>query len=305
MRAKNLVLLLILASLWGPSFLFIKIAVLEIPPITLAALRIGIAALILYMIIFFRKDPLNKELKFWIKVTFAGFFAHGLPFVLISWGEVYIDSALASILNGLTPLFTLLLANFTIPDDRLTRSKMLGAILGFAGLIILMAPHLNNGFEFQTLGIIAIVIAALSYAVGIVYSRKYLQGVKPLHAPASQLLVTAVYLIPISLWIEGPITVTDYSYQAIGSLLVLATFGTALAFVIYYHILEVTSASYLSLVTYLMPVFGVLLGVIFLDEYLSTYTLIGASFIIAGIVIANKMPSIFLLRKEDKILKVS
>lgn len=306
MKSKNLLLLLVLASLWGPSFLFIKLAVAEIPPISLAALRIGIAAVVLFLLIFVRGGIFSRDLRFWKHVTIAGFFAHGLPFVLISWGEIYIDSALASILNGLTPLFTLILAHFTIADDRLNVSKTIGAVVGFFGLAVLLSPHMLIGFEATTIGVIAIIIGALSYGVAMVYSRIYLKGTKPLQAPASQLLVTAVYLIPISLWLEGPYLFADYSIEALASLLVLAVFGTAVAFIMYYRILESASASYLSLVTYIMPVYGIILGMIFLGENISIYSILGGVLIIGGIMVANKTISINLsINRLKRILAIS
>lgn len=288
MKLKNLLSLLFLATLWGPSFLFIKIAVVEISPITLAALRIGLAAVILHVLLIFKGYEFNRSWIFWKHVTIAGFFAHAVPFALINWGEQYIDSSIASILNGLTPLCTVLIANFAIADERMTPEKVFGTILGFIGLFVLVSPNLVSGMDASVWGIVAVSIAALSYGVAIVYSRLHLMKEKPLYAPSSQLLVSAIYLIPFALMVEGPVAWTALSWEAIGSLIILGTFGTALAFVIYYRILASASASYLSLVTYLMPIYGVALGVIFLDEILAVEAIVGACLILVGIMIANK-----------------
>ncbi|UXX80249.1 DMT family transporter [Reichenbachiella carrageenanivorans] len=288
MKLKNLLLLLVLATLWGPSFLFIKIAIVEISPITLAALRIGLAAILLHIWLFIKGYEFNRSWTFWKHVTVAGFFAQALPFALINWGEQYIDSSIASILNGLTPLATVVIANFAIADERMTVERIVGTTLGFIGLLVLVSPNLVSGADASVLGIVAVAIAAVSYGVGLVYSRLYLIKEKPLYAPSSQLLVAAAYLIPFALLVEGPVAWATLSWGAIGSLLVLGTFGTALAFVIYYKILTSASASYLSLVTYLMPIYGVALGIIFLDEILAVEAIIGAVLILLGIMIANQ-----------------
>ena len=287
MRLKNFLLLLFLASLWGPSFLFIKIAVVEIPPITLAAWRIFVAAIVINIYLYARGGTFIKDIQFWKHVTIAGFFAHALPFVLINWGEQFIDSALASILNGLTPIFTIVMANFVIQDDRMDLGKVIGAIFGFIGLVILVLPSLVSGFQANTLGIFSVGIAAASYGVALVYARLNLKGTKPVYAPASQLLVTSIYLLPFSLAVDGPVKVMDLSWAALGSVLVLAILGTALAFVIYYKLLDSSSASYLSLVTYLIPLYGVVLGVTLLDETLTMSTILGAVLILLGIGVVN------------------
>lgn len=302
MKVKNLLLLVLLATLWGPSFLFIKVAVGEIQPITLAALRIGLAAILLNLFLVIRGYEFNRSWRFWRHVLVAGFFAHALPFALINWGEQYIDSSIASILNGLTPLCTLLIANFAIADDRMTREKVVGALLGFVGLLVLISPDLSLGINPSLMGIIAVAIAALSYGIALVYSRIYLMKEKPLYAPSSQLLVTSIYLIPFALAVEGPVNFGTLSWEAIGSLIVLGTLGTAFAFVIYYKILASASASYLSLVTYLMPVYGVVLGMLFLQESLSFEAIIGAALIVLGIMIANKTIGI---SKKKQILRAS
>jgi len=288
MKTKNLLFLLSLASLWGPSFLFIKIAVAEIPPVSLAALRIGIAALLLVVFLYAKGGRLTKSFKFWFNVTIAGFFAHALPFILINWGEMHIDSGLASILNGLTPLFTIILANFMVEDDKMTTQKLLGVLVGFVGLFVLVSPSLSLNIKATTLGIFAVSIGAACYGFAMVYSRKHLKNSPPLHAPTAQLLVCTVYLVPLSLFVDGPYVLAEVSSNALLSVMILASLGTALAFVVYYKIIETANASYLSLVTYLMPIYGVILGILFLNETFTWQSLMGAALIISGVMIANK-----------------
>jgi drug/metabolite transporter (DMT)-like permease len=149
-----------------------------------------------------------------------------------------------------------------------------------------------TGVDNAVLGILAVAVAAISYGVAIVYSRIHLMKEKPLYAPSSQLLVTAIYLIPFAIFMEGPVNLFVISWEGLGALFVLSLFGTALAFVIYYKLLASSNASYLSLVTYLMPIYGVALGILFLNESLDLEAITGALLIVFGIMIANKTISL-------------
>ncbi|MEQ9008356.1 MAG: DMT family transporter [Ekhidna sp.] len=288
MKIKNIYLLLLLASFWGPSFLFIKIAVEEIPPVMLAALRIGTGALVLNLILLFSKYRLPRDFSLWKKIFIAGFFAQGLPFILMNWGEQYVDSSLASVLNGLVPIFTILLAHNMVADERLNPQKVRGVLLGFLGLIILILPSLFDGVQGSLGGIIGITIAALSYSIGFVYIRKHLLNLPAFTAPAAQLLSVSVYLVPISFIVYPNFDLTAIGSSALISTLILGVIGTAIAFVVYFKLIEQSSAGYASLVTYIMPVFGVVLGVAFLDEPLTPWILLGAAFILLGIKVTKQ-----------------
>ncbi|MBL3655278.1 DMT family transporter [Fulvivirga sediminis] len=296
--SKNLILLFVLASLWGPSFLFIKIAVKEMSPVHVATFRIFIAAIALNLFLQIAGTPFKKSLKFWRDITISGIFSLSLPFMLISWAETHIDSALASILNGLTPLFTIIMANFLIADDKMTKHKVIGTLLGFVGLLTLISPHFSSHMSSSFLGIIAVVLAAVSYGIGMVYSRMKLRNVPPLHAPAAQLLVASAYMLPLCISTVGLPHFRELSGSSISSILALALLGTAVAYVIFFKIIESASASYLSYVTYLIPIYGIALGVIFLKESISSESIIGALIILIGLMIANKTIKIPFKKKQ-------
>lgn len=287
MRLKNFLWLFVLASLWGPSFLFIKVAVQEIPPLTLVVGRVGIAALLLLVILWVQGRRLPKFGPVWIHFAVMALVQNALPFTLFNWGEQYIDSALAAILNGTTPLFTILLAHIFVDDDHLTLGKMLGVLVGFGGLIILIMPSLVGGIEATTWGLMAVTVAAVSYGVAMVYSRLNLRGLPPLVAPTAQLTVATLYMLPLSLLFERPFLLPLPSFAAAGSLFVLAALGTALAFVIYYRLIEQASASFVSMVTYVIPVFGVFLGVVVLNETLDWNAYAGCALILVGVMLVN------------------
>ena len=301
MKIRNVHLLILLASLWGPSFLFIKIAVVEIPPIMLAAFRIGIAAVILNIFLILKNERLPTDIGFWRKTFIAGLFAQGIPFVLINWGEQYVDSSLASILNGLVPLFTIIFAHFIVADEKLNIQKIIGVSLGFLGLIVLVAPGLQYGVEGSTLGILSITLAAISYGIGLSFIRKYFTNTPSFKAPAAQLLSVTIYLVPLALIVHPNFSLTAVSVSAWGSVLVLAFFGTAIAFIVYFKLIERSSAGYASLVTYLMPIYGVLLGIVFLGEEVSVWMILGASLILLGIKATKKRVKV---RRESTKVKV-
>ena len=293
-KIKNLTLFFLLACCWGPSFLFIKVAVQDIPPFIIANLRIAIGGIMLYIILKIRKIDLPKFGSEWKHFAVMGFFSCALPFALFAIGEQYIDSSLAAILNGTTPLFTLMIAHFFTKNDRLTKMKFLGSIIGFSGLFVLVAPSLMEA-KATIVGIVAGTIAAASYGVGFVYAKKNIHGLKPLVVPTMQLFLASLFLLPFSLMIENSFVIKDISLPAIASILGLAVFGTALAFVIYYKLIAATSATYVSAVNYLLPIFGVVLGMAILDERLTWNAYLGSLMILVGVMIIN---GIFNLSKK-------
>lgn len=287
MNGKNLLLLITLAALWGPSFLFIKVAVEEIPPLTLVLGRVAVGTAFLLIVLLSQGRRLPTDRRLWRHLAVVAMLHNALPWVLLSWGEQYIDSALASILNGTTPLFTIILAHFLVAGDRMTVPKMLGVLLGFAGLFLLILPSLSGGAQASTWGLLAVTAAAAVYGVAMIYSRNHLRGLPPLVAPASQLLLATGYMLPVALLVDRPWTLDRPSTVALGSLFLLGILGTGLAFIVYYRLLETANPTYISMVTYVIPVFGVVLGVLVLGEQLTWYALAGFALILLGVMVVN------------------
>ncbi|MBP6017282.1 MAG: DMT family transporter [Candidatus Promineofilum sp.] len=287
MNGKNLLLLITLAALWGPSFLFIKVAVEDIPPLTLVLGRVAIGATFLLIVLRAQRGRLPHDRRIWGHLAVVALLHNALPWVLLSWGEQYIDSALASILNGTTPLFTIILAHFLVAGDRMTASKLTGVLIGFAGLLLLVLPSLKGGLQATTWGLIAVTVAAALYGVAIIYSRNHLRGLPPLTAPASQLLLATLYMAPIAVLIDKPWALHRPSPVALGSLFLLGVMGTGLAFIVYYRLLETAGPTYISMVTYVIPIFGVVLGVLILNEQLTWYALGGFILILLGVMVVN------------------
>jgi drug/metabolite transporter (DMT)-like permease len=230
---------------------------------------------------------LPRQWTTWKHLAVMALIHNAIPFFLFSWGEQYIDSALAAILNGTTPIFTILLAHYLTVDDQLTTAKVSGVLLGLVGLAFLIGPTLLDGVQATTWGLLALTVAAVFYAVAIVYSRNHLRGLPPLVAPTGQLLLATLYLLPLALWVDRPFALPMPSVAAAASLLALAVLGTAVAFVVYYRLVETADASYVAMVTYLIPVIGVILGVLVLNERLFWYTYVGFGLILAGVMLVN------------------
>lgn len=295
MRNRNLLLLLLLAVLWGPSFVFIKIAVLEIPPLTLVAIRLSLAAVFLYGMLRLNRKKLPGGWEFWKKFVFMGFFANALPFVLFSFGEQHADSGAAAILNGTTPIFTVILAHFLISDERINLNRILGVLVGFSGILVIFLPDLlrifrGEGFggSTQYLGLLAFVVASFSYGIAMVFGRLNLRGLPPLVGPTAQLICSATMIVPLSLIVDRPFTISP-SLPALLSAATLGIFGTAFAYLIYYRLVDSAGATFISLVTYLLPPIGLVLGMIFLDEEPLWFSFAGMLLILAGVMIVNQV----------------
>ncbi|KAA3654360.1 MAG: EamA family transporter [Chloroflexi bacterium] len=297
MKIKHFLMLVLLAGLWGPSFLFIKVAVETIPPITLVAGRVGIAAVLLLIYLYAQGGRLPREWAVWRHLAIIAMVHNAIPFMLFSWSEQYIDSAIASILNGTTPLFTIVLAHFFTVDDKLTPAKLTGTLIGFGGLILLMLPSFTDGVQLTTLGVLGVALAAALYGVAIVYSRKYLSDLPPLVAPTGQMIMATVYVLPLSLLVERPFLLPPPSAQSLWSLLALAVLGTAVAFVVYYRLIAVADASYVSMTTYLIPIVGVVLGLVVLNEQLTWHSYVGCGLILFGVMVVNGVLRVGVVRR--------
>ncbi|HMQ54967.1 MAG TPA: EamA family transporter [Anaerolineae bacterium] len=287
MKLKIFAWLVLLALLWGPSFLFVKVIIEEVPPLTLAAARVSLAGGLLYLVLRSQRQHLPKFGQIWGHFALTGLMLNALPYALSSWGAQYIDSALAAILISTEPLFVIILAHFYTRDDRLTLNKAIGVLIGFGGASLLFAPASLAGLQATMLGLIAVVLTALSYAVGVVYAKQQLSGLPALVTPTAQLLTASVYLLPLALIAEQPYTLSMPSWPALSSLLALAVICTALTFVLYFRIMDQASATHLSLVTYLVPIVGVLLGVMVLGEQPGWNAYAGCALILFGVMVVN------------------
>jgi drug/metabolite transporter (DMT)-like permease len=283
----SLGLLFLLGGIWGASFLFIKIAVRDLGPLTLAASRVLVGALILLAINLLRGERLPRERIIWLRFAVTGLVGMAIPFGAISWGTQYIASGLSSILNATMPLFTFAVA-IVLAGERFTWARVAGLLIGFAGIAVLTLPALQAGVQSELRGQLAIVVASLAYAVSIVFARRYLVSQPPLVAALGQVSTALVFLLPLSL-LERPWTMS-LTMPAVSSAVALGVFGTAVAYVIYYRLLRVIGAPSTSLVTYIVPLFGVAWGTLLLDEVLTWHAFAALGLIFGGLLLVNGLP---------------
>jgi drug/metabolite transporter (DMT)-like permease len=274
----NLLLLLILGTIWGSSYLFIKVAVAEVPVMTLIAGRLLLAATILWLLLWALGKSMPRSRSLWGAYAVMGILSGMLPWALISWGEQYIPSNLAALLQATMPIFTVILATLLAEDEHMTWRRVLGVVIGFIGVSILMVPDLRRGLQANLLGQLAVVLSSASYAGAAIFARKRLRGQPPLASTTGQLTMGAFFTLPLSLLIDRPFDLSP-SLPAAASWLGLIVLGTVLAYVIYYALLERTNATFVSTVTYVIPINGLMLGALVLGEPL-TLALAGSSVLI-------------------------
>ncbi len=288
-KFRNVLMLFALSCCWGPSFLFIKLAIVELPPSTLVFSRLLIGVAILYTVLIFKGERLSEYAHHWKHFVVMGFFSTALPFSLISLGEKTIPSSLAAIINSTTPIFTALLAHNFIASERLSASRIIGVLLGFIGISVVFSPALRGEFQHHIFGSMMVLVAASSYAVAMVYGRRNTSEIPSLVGATGQLMAASFMLLPLSLFYDKAYTFPVPSLQAMAGVLGLGIFGTAIAFVLYFQIMKSAGASFLSTATLLFPVIGIILGVVFLDEEVRANAYIGCALILAGLAIANQL----------------
>jgi drug/metabolite transporter (DMT)-like permease len=285
MGIKEWLMLITLSVLWGGSFFFVELAVSELPTLTIVLLRVALATIALWLFILISRICVPKSLAVWSSFLIMGLLNNVLPFSLIVWGQTYIASGLASILNATTPLFTVLVASSLLQDEKITKNKLIGVLLGFLGVVIMIGPSVLGGIGVNVVAQLAVLGAALSYAFAGVYGRRFkTQNINPVVTAAGQVSASALFLAPIVMIVDNPIDLVMPSSQAIMAIVALAVFSTAVAYVLYFKILASAGATNLLLVTFLIPVSAILLGTVVLGETLHIVHMVGMGIITAGLV---------------------
>ena len=269
--------------------MWIKIAVQEVGPITLVAFRALFGLLFGIVVIVIQRVQLPPSFKAWSPLLLLGITNVAIPFFLISWGEQSIDSAVAAILDATVPLFTILIAHYLLRDDKMTWPKVLGLLIGFAGVIVLMSKDVGASFG-SLLGQLAVVLASAFYAGSAVFARKTTEDTPGILRSAGPLVSATVVMWLATFFVESPVEIPQLGITWV-ALLFLGVLGSGLAFVMAYYLIHEIGPTRTSMVTYLFPLGGVILGVAFLNEELSWQLLVGAVLIILSLVVANWQPA--------------
>ena len=268
--------------------MWIKIAVQEVSPITLVAFRVLFGLLFGLAVIIIQRTRLPRTFREWFPVLLLGIVNVAIPFFLISWGEQTIDSAVAAILDATVPLFAIVIAHLTLHDDKMTFYKTMGLLVGFAGVVVLMSKDIGESAS-PLLGQAAVVVASLFYAGSSVYARKTTENMPGILRSVGPLLSSTVVMWLATITIERPLHVPQLPISWI-ALLWLGVLGSGFAFILSYYLIHAIGPTRTTMVTYLFPLGGVILGVAFLGEQLSWQLLVGGVLIVASLAIANYQP---------------
>lgn len=288
MKPKHWLVFILLGAIWSSSFMWIKIAVQEIGPITLVAFRAFFGLLFGITVIFLQRVQIPRSFKEWSPLFVLGITNIAIPFFLISWGEQSIDSAVASILDATVPLFTILIAHYLLGDDKMTVPKVAGLLIGFAGVVILMSKDVGAS-PGSLLGQLAVVLASVFYAISAVYARRTTEDTPGILRSVGPLVSATAVMGLATFLVESPVEVPQLGITWI-SLLFLGILGSGVAFIMLYYLIHEIGPTRTSMVTYLFPLGGVILGVVFLNEQLSWQLIVGAALIVLSLIVANLQP---------------
>ena len=278
--------LLLLSLIWGGSFFSIAIALREIGFFTTVAHRVFWAALLLWLVVWIKRQPIPRDAGIWGAFLVMGMLNNVLPFSLMAWGQLHIESGLTAILNAATAIFGALFAALFFADEKLTPRKLAGIGAGFAGVILIIGWQALMAFNLQSLGQLAVIAGTVSYACAAVWGRKTLSGLPPIVAAAGMLTGSSLIMIPLAIAVEGMprFALAPQTFAAIGYFAIVAT---AFAYLLYYRVLAMAGSANLMLVTLLIPPTAIVLGALFLDEVLSPTTYAGFGLIALGLIILD------------------
>ena len=285
MNARDWTLLLLLSGVWGGSFFFAEVALASVPPFTVVLTRVGLAAVILLIIARLRGSVLPFSGVIARRYLLLGAISNALPFSFIVWGQTQIPSGLASIINAMTPIWAVLVGLLIRSDERFTAPKVIGILLGFAGVTVLIGPDLLKRLDPFSLGQLSVLAATLCYGFAVHYGRRF-GGTTPLVNAAYMLSAATVWLLPVALIVEQPWTVSP-GFFGWASLIGLATICTAFAYLLYFRLLASAGATNISLVTFLVPVSAISLGALFLGERLGPNAFIGMGILFSGLAVID------------------
>ena len=284
MNRSDWTTLVTLALIWGAAFMFIGIAVREVPPLTYVLLRLSIATAALWLYVAWRREPIGLPRSVWGSIIVLALLNNAIPFVLFGWGQTRIASGLASILNATTPIWGVVVAHLFTGDEKMSGRKLAGVLLGFGGVTLMIGPAVLANVGGDAVAQLACVTAALCYALAGVWARRYrAMGLPPVSVTTGQLTAGAVIMLPLALLVDQPWTHALPSLKALAAITALAVVCSAFAYILYFRLIDRAGATNALLVTLLVPPVAILLGVAFLGETLHGRDLLGLALIALGL----------------------
>ena len=278
--------MLVLALIWGGSFLSIRIALDEISPLMSVAHRLTWAMLVLWVVVAVMRIPLPRNPRIWFAFVVMGLLNNVIPFVLMAWGQLHIESGLTSILNAFTAVVGVVMAALFFSDERLTPRKIIGVVLGFFGVAVAIGLENFKNFDLRSLAQLAIIGGTVAYAVAGVWARKNLVGMPPQLAAAGMLTGATVIMLPLVYFVEG-LPTFDLKPRTLVAIGYYAVIATAAAYLLYYRVLAMAGSGNLMLVTLLVAPIAITLGAVVLGEKLSANAFVGLVILAVGLIILD------------------
>lgn len=289
MTARQWIAFLSLTLIWGASFMWIKVALRETGPFTIVAIRIAFALIALLPFVIRSRSGIPRRLREWRHLLILCLTSAVIPWLLIIWGETHIDSAMATVLNASVPLFTIVIAHRWLQDDRMTRPRVFGLLVGFVGIVVLVQEHLfsaasgiDEDTRYKLMGQGASLLAAFLYGFSNVYARARFREVRPIYQAFYSMVVASVLMWTIAPMAEQPFTLPSLPVTWI-AIAWLGVFGAGLSYLVFYYLLHQIGPTRVATVTYTIPVVGVTLGVVFLGEALTWQLVLGTLLIVSGV----------------------
>ena len=281
----------VLGAIWGCSFLFIKLGLVSLSPIGVAFVRLTIGALTLLAVSAATKTPLPRGVSTWRHLAVLALLFCSIPFTLFAWGETQVSSILAGIINAATPLTTLIAVLAAFPEERPTRERIVGLLVGFAGVLVVVGVWEGIGGG-ELAGLLACVGAVICYGIVYPYSRRHLfsQGSDPIAIATGQVVLGALFLLPVAAGealFGGPVVRLPIAGTTILAMLALGVLGSGIAYVLSFRIVKAAGATTASSVTYITPLFAVIAGVLLLSEPLNWHEPVGGVIVLLGVAIAQ------------------
>lgn len=282
MNIKPLIELTLLAAIWGASFIFMKIGGPDFGPILFMAMRTLVASLFLLPLVYLKKQQ-YVLVRYSHKIFIVGLLNTAIPFVLFGWATLSLNAGNTAVLNGTTPMFGAIVAYFWL-KDKLSLSAIIGLGIGFIGVYFLMFDKITNNTTNTILPTLAVMLAAFFYGLSANYTKKYLQGISPFVLAAGSQISATLVLLPISMFYL-PSTLPNNS--SIMAVIALGIICTAIAYIMFFRLIDQIGPAKTISVTYLIPIFGIIWGVIFLDESVTLWTFIGGGLIFTGVALTT------------------
>jgi drug/metabolite transporter (DMT)-like permease len=279
-------LLGLLGLLWSGSYIFVALAVREVPTLTLVFVRVSLAALILWGLARVSRAAFPIQVRIWAALALGGFLNCALPFVILFWGQKHLPASLTAILVSTGPLLTIVCAHFLTHDERMNAPRIIGVGLGLVGVAVLIGIDALRDFGVQSLAELGILGVALCYALAAVVSRQF-AAQPPIVTAVGQLATSALMILPVAVVVDRPWQMSPPGAVGFGATAGLTLLGTALAYVVYFRLLRHVGAGNTMLVSFLTPIGASILGVAILGEHLEPHNLAGMALIFAGLAVID------------------